>query len=515
MYHSNEVIELLDDLKNQFIKEKNDLDTTEFENKKLYDNILLEKSNEKQFKEMDKAEKERVEAEKQAQKATAVEAGYVEARAKTADEAFMGVLTSECQEKAAFWDQRSKTRAEELQALASAIESLESGAAPNWSANQKLNDLQTRKRAPSFLQLRGDRGGHRAGGREKAVALLSSASERLHSSMLAMVSLRVEASRQATQGGRQEDPFVKVRQLMTDLIARLEADALAEASHKEFCDEGISKAVGERDDAVGESETVDKDKTIATAEASQLSMDIATLSTEIAENKKGLMEATELRAAESALNAKTVSEAEAGLAAVREAISILESFYQGAAPASRLLQTGRTGAAALPSGLREDELRFKSTNSDRTGKTVADYAPDVFDADYHGSQEASKGIIGTLQVIQADFERTVSATEEAESQAEGAFNSFKAENEADTAAKDLEKTGKAGTLTVTNEAILTLESELSDATEAHALSLKSLEALRADCIEKEESYEERVAKRNQEIEALKEAHAILEDWEGQ
>merc|ERR1719277_1588600 len=160
------------------------------------------------------------------------------------------------------------------------------------------------------------------------MALLSSASERLHSSMLAMVSLRVEAS----EDRRAEDPFVKVRQLMKDLIARLEADALAEASHKEFCDEGIGKAVGERDEAVGESEGVDKDKTIKTAEASQLSMDIATLSSQIADNKKGLMEATELRAAESAENAKTVSEAEAGLAAVKEAISILKTFYEGAAP---------------------------------------------------------------------------------------------------------------------------------------------------------------------------------------
>jgi len=324
-----------------------------------------------------------------------------------------------------------------------------------------------------------------------------------------MVSLRVQAS----QAPASQDPFVKVRQLMKDLIARLEADALAEASHKEFCDEGISKAVGERDEAIGQSETIDKDKTIKTAESSQLSMDIATLSEQIAENKKGLMEATELRTAEAAENEKTVSEAEAGLAAVKEAISILESFYQGAAPA--LMQTGKSAASQLPSGLREDELRFKSTNSDRTGKTVADYAPDVFDADYQGSQEASKGIIGTLQVIEADFERTVSATEEAESQAEGSFTTFKTENEADSAAKDLEKTGKADTLTVTDEAILTLQSDLSDSNTAHDLSLKSLEALRADCIEKEETYEERVAKRNQEIEALKEAHAILEGWESQ
>merc|ERR1719293_246335 len=347
------------------------------------------------------------------------------------------------------------------------------------------------------------------------MALLSSASERLHSSVLAMVSLRIEAS---SLGRQTEDPFVKVRQLMKDLIARLEADALAEATHKELCDGGISQAVSERDAAISNSESIDKDKTIKTAESSQLSMDMATLSKQIAENKKGLMEASELRAAESAENAKTVSEANAGLAAVKQAISILESFYQGAAPAAQLLQTARSGQVPPGSGgggLREDELRFKSTNSDRTGSTVADYAPDVFDDTYHGSQEASKGIIGTLQVIQADFERTISATEEAESQAEGSFNTFKTENEADTAAKDGEKTGKKGTLTVTNESILTLESELSDSNKAHELSLKSLEALRADCIEKEETYEERVAKRNQEIEALKEAHAILEDWESQ
>jgi len=70
-------------------------------------------------------------------------------------------------------------------------------------------------------------------------------------------------------------------------------------------------------------------------------------------------------------------------------------------------------------------------------------------------------------------------------------------------------------LTTVQDQILTLTSELSASTEEHELAEKSLEALRADCVDKEETYAERVAKREQEIEALKEAHAILEDWENQ
>lgn len=80
----------------------------------------------------------------------------------------------------------------------------------------------------------------------------------------------------------------------------------------------------------------------------------------------------------------TVETAKEGQAAVELALSILKQFYENA-----FIQTGYT-----------------PPNADREGLTVADRAPDTFSGTYHGNQDASKGIIGLLDVILSDFERT-------------------------------------------------------------------------------------------------------------
>jgi len=61
--------------------------------------------------------------------------------------------------------------------------------------------------------------------------------------------------------------------------------------------------------------------------------------------------------------------------------------------------------------------------------------------------------------------------------------------------------------------ILDEQAALKDAKTLHASALESLESLEAMCVQGEETWEERKKKRMEEIEALKEALAILEDWQ--
>merc|ERR1719450_2039164 len=83
-----------------------------------------------------------------------------ETKDRNADQSFMDELTRDCEEKAGLWDQRSKTRSDELKALADATEELQKGATPNFSANKKLVGFQRKavvKKAAiapvSFVQL--------------------------------------------------------------------------------------------------------------------------------------------------------------------------------------------------------------------------------------------------------------------------------------------------------------------------------------------------------------------------
>merc|ERR1719262_1181821 len=51
-----------------------------------------------------------------------------------------------------------------------------------------------------------------------------------------------------------EDHFVKVRTMIKDMIAKLEADADAEQDQKGWCDDEMNKAMAQRDENIGEIE---------------------------------------------------------------------------------------------------------------------------------------------------------------------------------------------------------------------------------------------------------------------
>ena len=73
----------------------------------------------------------------------------------------------------------------------------------------------------------------------------------------------------------QEDHFVKVRTMIKDMIAKLEADTSAEADQKAWCDEEMTKAMKQRDVNTGEIEGDTAAKTEADAKAIQLKEEIA------------------------------------------------------------------------------------------------------------------------------------------------------------------------------------------------------------------------------------------------
>merc|ERR1712118_234950 len=141
------------------------------------------------------------------------------------------------------------------------------------------------------------------------------------------------------------------------------------------------------------------------SEIAELVEEIETLTNEIAELRKGLFEATELRAEEKADNTKTIGDSKEGLEAVKAAIKVLKEFYDNA-----FIQTGFTPAGA-----------------DRDGNTVKDLAPAGQEGTYHGNQDAAKGIFGLLEVIQADFERTTDVTKAAEEEAQTKLEEFEKE----------------------------------------------------------------------------------------
>merc|ERR1719172_516541 len=126
----------------------------------------------------------------------------------------------------------------------------------------------------------------------------------------------------------------------------------------------------------------------------KLGEELEVLEKEIKELEEAREKAQSMREEEKSENTQAIGDARDGLEAVNEAIDILSKFYKAAAnKASMLVQVSRGPADDAPD---------------------AGFEPDK---GYAGAQGAGGGIIGMLEVIKSDFERTISGTMKAEAKA--------------------------------------------------------------------------------------------------
>jgi len=495
-YQSNDVIATLQGLLKTFKKELADLDTEEGTTRHGFDMSEGARANKISAYEHEIDQKQETSAHLGQQKADNQNMLDEETSARNADQAFLDDLTATCEEKAKAWDERSKTRAAEITAITEALATL-NGMGDVYNANSKLVGLVSEKRTvaegghwvwvnddaqetPSLIQLR--RVSH--GSALPVVRFLERRAHALRSTVLARLAskLGIESA---------GDHFAKVRQIIKDLIKRLEEEASSEADQKSLCDKEMKAALDKRDKLSGDIESFKASIDETKAVIQQLTGEIAELAKEIAEHHKAINEMTELRATEKAQNEKTIADADEGETAVRQALLVLQKFYASGA----LVQQG-----------------FVPKKSDREGNTVGDLAPETFEGEYKGKVDSSKGIIGMLEVIADDFARTVTTTEAAETDAKAAFT--KAKGDAEDAIKS--KEGDKGTKETDKETksadLVSMEDDLKDSEKLHGDALEELEKLKPACVDAAESWEERKHRRQQEIESLKEALRILEDW---
>jgi len=136
-YQSNDIIATLEGLLATFKKMKKGLDFQESDINSAFESARLGLQNEMKFDAKEKAEKEAIIEAKTEQMQSAKEDKIEETKDKDADDAFMNELTANCEQTAGLFDQRSKTRSEELTALSEATAELMKGAVPNFGANKK------------------------------------------------------------------------------------------------------------------------------------------------------------------------------------------------------------------------------------------------------------------------------------------------------------------------------------------------------------------------------------------
>jgi len=395
------------------------------------------------------------------------------------DQLYMKDMTERCEVRAKDWDQRSQLRADELAALAGAIEILTKEVQPRDEAAVKRALLQAPRLASasphSFLQLASRSGlrGAAQARQEEVAKLLGSEGRRLGSTALAALAMRVSA-----------DPFAKVKTLIQKLVERLLAEATAEATKKGFCDEELGKAETDRDFRLKDTKQLDLELQGLRLKKEELSTEAQMLGDAIVGLRGDLKEATAARGTEKEENVKTIKLSKEGYEAVKQAITILKTFYARAGRAKVLMQFSPIDEAA----------------GSKAG----------FEGAYQGQQERSKGIIGMLEVIISDFERTNRKTEESEAEAHAEYVEFDRTAKSDIAGKETKKALDEEDLKTTVDTIATKMDDLKTAQELVDTALRRLEELKPMCIDTGMSYEERVQKREDEIAALKVALCILD-----
>jgi hypothetical protein len=508
-FHSEEIISMIEGLQSDF---KTKLSEVKIEETKAVSDFDLQ---------MQADTDERAAAAKELKDTTELKAEKMEAIAAsskeltetsatlTDDQNYLKDLTEKCNSKSKEWDQRSQMRQDELTALTTALTIVKEGVATKTTEKTVRLVESSAKVSPhsfdsnvdstddsededeedlSFVQLSSPR--HKlslvATGakkflqsdspRDRVIALLKSKSTQLDSPVLAALATKAAA-----------DPFVKIKKLIQELIERLLQEAADEANHKGWCDKEFGKAKQSR--AMKAEAVKSLNEALAKSEAlrDKLTEEIAILTKEIDELESALAKTTKERNDESAENAATVSEAQEGQAAVEQAIGVLEKFYKTAAKAEVFVQTSSKQVPDMP------DAGFSGANK--------------------GSQSASTGILGMLDVIKSDFIRTIKETEKAEKTAAKEFMEFETTTKVSLGTKKVSKSAKEGELTETEASI---DEDNTSLTEEQSLLDKSIQEiieLQPACVDTGMSYEERVAKREQEIEALKEALCTL-DKEG-
>merc|ERR1719311_1528035 len=150
-FHSGAIVEVLQNTLNTFKVNKNDVDAEEAEKKHTFN--MAQSARKAQIKALEETlqESEKEAAEKQQAMEIATDERTKTEADRVADKTFMDDLTEQCEDKAKAWDERSKTRANELTAIAGALSTLKGEVAGNYGANKKLT---------GFAQVKPHRHGH-------------------------------------------------------------------------------------------------------------------------------------------------------------------------------------------------------------------------------------------------------------------------------------------------------------------------------------------------------------------
>jgi len=274
-----------------------------------------------------------------------------------------------------------------------------------------------------------------------------------------------------------QDPMDKVKNLLTDLIAKLEKEAKEAADLHAFCGAEKKKTTAALNKKNMEIEKLDTRIEKASATKQEQQELIATNSEEIASVEKSNAEATKLRNEQNANFMKDDSDFSGAADAVDDAIDALKEYY---------------GDSFI-------QIRSKDASSDS--------APSFGGA----KSDSAGGIMSILETMGEEFRKTVKENAAEERENLKAFEKLMNENKVTLATKEAEIKGAESQIKALDVSLGDNKGDLKMANKEKGAIEDYVAKLKPQCEGRVVPYEERKAKRDAEIDGLKQGLAILEE----
>lgn len=375
----------------------------------------------------------------------------------------MSTVGTDCMTAAADHEASVNGRTEELKALATAkkiiLESTSGAADKSYSLLQVNTVTSVHSSLSSAADL----------AKLEVVTAIKRLAKQEHSSALAQLASRIAAVvRFGAASG--EDPFAKVKGLITDMIARLQKEAASEASQKAYCDEEMAKNADKKAELSADVSKMSAKIDSATSKSAELKSQVAEVQKELADMAREQSDMDRIRKEENAAYLEAKADLEQGITGVQGALEVLREYYGGAA----LLQQPAPPTTHKAEG------------------------------------SAGGSIINILEVCESDFSKNLAAVEMEESEAQTTYDARTQENKVTKKMKDSDVKYMTAEAKSLDKTVSELSSDRNGVQTELAAVLEYSDKLDSMCVAKPETYEEKKARREAEIAGLKEALTILE-----
>merc|ERR1719221_384066 len=355
-------------------------------------------------------------------------------------------LHAECMTKAETFEAETKSRGEELTAIAEAKKVLKE--TTSAAVDQTYNFMQMRAEVEEGLA------------HFQAVRFVRQLAKKSKAPALALLAKRM-ASVMRDSSRSQEDIFAKVKGLISEMIEKLEKEADADAKHKAYCDKELKYAEEKQAKRINEIEKLTTSIDEMSSRSAQLKDEVATLQKELQDIANSQAEMDKIRAKEKAEYEEEKANLELGISGVQKALKILKDYY-------------------------------------------------AKDSAHGSAEGASSGIIGLLEVCLSDFEKGLSDITSEEESSISEYEKQTKENEILTAEKEQAVKFKTKEFKDLDKATAEAKSDLEATQDQLAATEAELEKLHEECDETAPTYEELQKGRQNEIAGLKQALDILE-----